>query len=51
MRIQIITTMNGTAKAWYDPSETIDEVEVSIPELKIQHIKVHYKPLKHIKKA
>lgn len=25
VRIQIITTINGTAKAWYDPSETIDK--------------------------
>ncbi|OTG83291.1 aminotransferase [Acinetobacter sp. ANC 5054] len=24
-QIQLITTMNGTAKSWYDPSETIDK--------------------------
>lgn len=24
-RIQVLTTMNGTAKSWYDPTETIDK--------------------------
>ena len=24
-RIQLLTTMNGTAKSWYDPNETIDK--------------------------